>query len=653
MTAAGQIAITLPDGAKLSMEMGSTVADVAARISRSLAKKTIAGVVDDQPVDLSAALDSDVSLQLVTLDSPEGLSIIRHSAAHVMAGAVQDLYPEAKVTIGPAVDDGVNGFYYDFDFDRGFTEEDLERITKRMNEVVSQDLVFERQLVSRDEARKLFQEMGEEYKLELLDAIEEGETVSLYRHGEFVDLCRGPHLPSTKRLKAFKLMSVAGAYWRGDSSNKMLARIYGNAFAAKKQLDEHLQRLEEAKKRDHRLLGRELDLFSFSQDVGGGLVLWHPKGARVRSIIEEFWRRSHYDYGYELVYSPHVGRADLWQTSGHLEFYSENMYAPMEIEGNPFYVKPMNCPFHIEIYRSNMRSYREMPVRYAELGTVYRYEASGVLHGLMRVRGFTQDDAHIFCRADQLDAEIRRCLQHTFYLLRSFGFEDFEVYLSTRPEKYVGEEAEWDKATSALKSALEAEGIEFQIDPGEGVFYGPKIDIKIRDSLNRVWQCTTVQVDFNLPQRFKVEYVDKDNQRVQPFMVHRALLGSIERFFGVLLEHHAGRFPMWLAPTQAVVLPVTNKQDEFARKVGDELKAKGLRVQVDDRNEKLGFRIREARLARVPYLLVVGDREVEKNGVSAKVGKGEDLGFLPLNEAMERMVRDAEWPAPPTVKDDG
>jgi threonyl-tRNA synthetase len=651
MMSAQNVTVRLPDGGSMEVRSGTTLAALAGSISRTLGKVAIAGLVDERPVDLSHAIDRNAAVRIVVPDSPEGLEILRHSTAHVMASAVKELFAEAQVTIGPAVDDGVNGFYYDFDYERGFTEQDLARITERMNQIITKDLPFERVEVSRDEARALFAEQGEEYKLELLDAIGPNEQVSLYRHGEFVDLCRGPHLPSTSRIKAFKLMSVAGAYWRGDSKNKMLARIYGVAFSSKKELQEHLERLEEARKRDHRVLGKELDLFSFSQAVGGGLVLWHPKGARIRSIIEEFWRRSHFAYGYELVYSPHIGRADLWRTSGHLDFYADNMYAPMEIDGNPFYAKPMNCPFHIEIYRSNLRSYRDLPMRFAELGTVYRYEASGVLHGLLRVRGFTQDDAHIFCRPDQLDGELRRCLQHTFYLLRAFGFEEFEIFLSTRPEKFVGQPADWDKATSALQTALEAEGLSYQLDPGEGVFYGPKIDIKIRDSLRRTWQCTTVQVDFNLPQRFGVEFVDRDNSRVQPFMVHRALLGSIERFFGILLEHHAGRLPVWLAPIQAVVLPVGTSQVAFATEVAKQLRAAGMRIEVDERSEKLGFRIREARLARVPFLLVVGDREVAQQGVSVTFGKGEDLGFLPLKEAIERMVRDAQWPAAPDIQE--
>ncbi len=647
---AQNIKITLPDGKLMEVPVGTAISEIAAKIGKSLSNSAVAAIVDDRMVDLSKKLDKDAKVSILTLESPEGLEVLRHSTAHVMAGAVKDLFPSAKVTIGPAIDDGINGFYYDFDVEKSFTEEDLEKITKRMQEVISENVPFERMEVSREKAREIFSGQGEDYKLELLDAIEEDQTVSLYKHGDFTDLCRGPHLPSTKKIKAFKLMSVAGAYWRGDSSNKMLSRIYGTAFATKKDLNKHLERLEEAKKRDHRLLGKQMDLFSFSQNVGGGLALWHPKGARIRSIIEEFWRQSHRDYGYELVYTPHVGRATLWQTSGHLDFYSENMYSPMDIEGNPYYVKPMNCPFHIEIYKSGLKSYRDLPIRFAELGTVYRFEASGVLHGLLRVRGFTQDDAHIFCRQDQLNIEIRRCLQHTFYLLRSFGFEKFDIFLSTRPEKFVGEEADWEAATDALKQALDAEGLDFEIDPGEGVFYGPKIDIKIRDSLERSWQCTTVQVDFNLPDRFDVTYVDRDNNRVRPFMVHRALLGSMERFFGVLLEHYAGRLPTWLAPVQVVVLPVTEAQNEFAQKIANQLAEKDVRVQVDDRSEKLGFRIRENRLQRIPYLLVVGQREVENNGVSAKVGKGEDLGFLPLDKAVSMIVEDAAWPTPPNIE---
>ncbi|MBW2700875.1 MAG: threonine--tRNA ligase [Deltaproteobacteria bacterium] len=643
--------VTLPDGSIKTLPLGASVFEVAQAIGPGLAKAAVAGVVDGNTVDLSCSLNANAKVSIITATSPEGLSIIRHSAAHVMAGAVKDLFPDAKVTIGPAVDDGVNGYYYDFDFDRGFTEEDLQRIDKRMQEVIAKDIPFERQELSRDEAQALFDGMGESYKLELLDAIDPEEAVSIYKHDGFVDLCRGPHLPSTGHVKAFKLMSVAGAYWRGDARNKMLARIYGTAFASPKELKKHLARIAEARKRDHRVLGKQLDLFSFSPEVGAGLVLWHPKGARVRYLIEEFWRRSHFAFGYELVNTPHVGKAQLWKTSGHLDFYAENMYSPMDVDGNPYYVKPMNCPFHIEIYKSSLKSYRDLPVRFAELGTVYRYEASGVLHGLMRVRGFTQDDAHIFCSEDQLNAEIRRCLQHTFYLLRAFGFDDFQIFLSTRPEKFVGAETDWEKATAALKEALEAEDLSYEIDPGEGVFYGPKIDIKIRDSLQRTWQCTTIQVDFNLPERFNVEYVDGNNERVRPFMVHRALLGSLERFFGVLIEHHAGRFPTWLAPVQATVIPLTQDQSEFGMQVLARLKAAGLRAKIDDRNEKLGFRIREAQLEKIPFMLVVGAKEVEQGGVALRVGRGVDEGFLSLDEAVARLAQDAAWPPDPKIEE--
>jgi threonyl-tRNA synthetase len=651
MTPVGSVVATLPDGSKKTIDQGTTLLQLAQSIGPGLAKDAVAAQVNDQMLDLNHHLDSDATVEFVTPKSADGLDVIRHSTAHVMAGAVKDLFPTVKVTIGPAVDDGVNGFYYDFDNDRGFTEDDLEKITKRMNEVIAEDIAFERKVVSRAEASKIFDDMGESYKLELLEAIPEGETVSLYQHGNFVDLCRGPHLPSTKRIKSFKLMSVAGAYWRGDSRNKMLARIYGNAFASTKELKKHLNNVAEAKKRDHRVLGKQLDLFSFSQSVGGGLVLWHPKGARIRTIIEEFWRRSHFDYGYNLIYTPHIGKAELWQTSGHLDFYQENMYAPLEIEGNPFYVKPMNCPFHIEIYRSRLKSYRDLPLRLAELGTVYRFEPSGTLHGLMRVRGFTQDDAHIFCTNDQLDSEIKRCLEHTFYLLRAFGFEQYEIFLSTRPEKFVGEIENWDKATNALKLALESLGLDYEIDQGEGVFYGPKIDIKIRDSLGRTWQCTTVQVDFNLPERFNVEYVDNDNQRVKPFMVHRALLGSLERFFGVLIEHYGGAFPVWLAPVQAIVLPVTTELNDQARDIQEQLIDSDLRVEIDDRNEKLGFKIREAQLAKIPYMLVVGKREIEQNGVAPRTRAGEDLGFHSMEKVTELLVKEAAWPKRPERKE--
>jgi threonyl-tRNA synthetase len=651
MTTATEVKVTFPDGSQNAVARGTTLLEVAQSLGAKFVKESVAGKINGRLVDLSSKLDSDATLELILVNSPEAREVIRHSTAHIMASAVKELFPDAKVTIGPAIDDGVNGFYYDFDYERGFNEEDLERIVKKMDEIIKQDMPFQRQEVSREEARKIFSDQGESYKLELLEAIPAGEKVSLYRHANFVDLCRGPHVPSTGRVKAYKLLAVAGAYWRGDSRNKMLARIYGTAFANKDELKNHVARIEEAKKRDHRLLGKQLDLFSFSPAVGGGLVLWHPKGAKVRYLIEEFWRQTHFDYGYELVNTPHIGKAELWETSGHLGFYRQNMYAPMDIDGNPFYVKPMNCPFHIEIYRSKLRSYRDLPIRFAELGTVYRYEASGVLHGLMRVRGFTQDDAHIFCRGDQLDHEIRRCLEHTFFLLRAFGFEDFKIFVSTRPEKFVGDVADWEKATETLKSALQSSNLAYEIDPGEGVFYGPKIDIKIKDSLGRTWQCSTIQVDFNLPQRFSVEYVDRDNARSQPFMVHRALLGSLERFFGVLIEHHAGAFPVWLAPVQAIVLPLTDAQVGYARSVSTMLAETGVRVEVDERNEKLGYKIREAQLAKIPYMLVVGNREVEQSGVAVRKREGKDLGFVSKTELLDLIKKEAVFPQRPIIKE--
>jgi threonyl-tRNA synthetase len=647
-----EVTVTFPDGSKNALVRGTTLQELAKSLGTKFVKESVAGKINGHLVDLSTSLDRDATIELVLMHNPEAREVIRHSTAHIMASAVKELFPTAKVTIGPAVDDGVNGFYYDFDYERGFNEEDLEHIAKRMDEIIKKDMPFERQEVSREEARKLFSDQGERYKIELLDAIPAGEKVSLYRHSNFVDLCRGPHLPSTGRVKAYKLLGVAGAYWRGDSRNKMLARIYGTAFATKDELKDHLARIEEAKKRDHRLLGKQLDLFSFSPAVGGGLVLWHPKGAKIRYLIEEFWRQTHFDYGYELVNSPHIGKAELWETSGHLSFYRQNMYAPMEIEGKPYFVKPMNCPFHIEIYRSKLRSYRDLPIRFAELGTVYRYEASGVLHGLMRVRGFTQDDAHIFCRADQLDHEIRRCLEHTFFLLRAFGFEEFKIYVSTRPEKFVGELADWEKATETLTSALQSSNMAYEIDPGEGVFYGPKIDIKIKDSLGRTWQCSTIQVDFNLPQLFSMEYVDRDNTRSRPFMVHRALLGSLERFFGVLIEHYAGAFPVWVAPVQAIVLPLTDAQVPYARSVAKTLIAAGVRVEVDERNEKLGYKIREAQLAKVPYMLVVGNREIEQGGVAIRKRDGQDLGFMSQTAAQDLLMKEAAFPQRPIIKEE-
>jgi len=549
---------------------------------------------------------------------------LRHSSAHILAQAVKELYPKAKLAIGPAIEDG---FYYDFDFDRTFTPEDLDAIEKRMAEIVKRNLPIVRKELSRIDAITLFTGKGEDYKLELIAGFPD-ETFSVYEQGDFVDLCRGPHLRYTGKAKALKLLSIAGAYWRGDEKNKMLQRVYGTAFPTKDELKAHLDKLEEAKKRDHRKLGKELDLFSINDEAGGGLVLWHPKGARIRKAIEDFWRDEHYKAGYELVFTPHIARLDLWKQSGHWDFYRESMYSPMDVEGFEYELKPMNCPFHIMIYNSSMKSYRDLPIRQAELGTVYRFEKSGVLHGLMRVRGFTQDDAHIFCTREQLGSEIDRVIDFVLYILRTFGFSEFEAYLSTRPEKYVGEPAVWDEATEALREGLERHNLSYKVDEGGGAFYGPKIDLKIKDSIGRSWQCSTIQVDFNLPEKFDVNYIGEDSKRHRPIMIHRALMGSLERFFGVLIEHYAGAFPTWLAPVQAMVMTITDKHIPYADGVLEKLRKAGIRAEIDKRNEKIGYKIREAQMQKVPYMLVIGDKEMESEGVAVRKRSGEDLGFM-------------------------
>jgi threonyl-tRNA synthetase len=608
----------------------------------SLRHDTVAALSAGQVVDLQSEAATDADLAPVGLKDDRALEVIRHSTAHVMADAVQRLFPRTKVTIGPAID---TGFYYDFDRpEGGFTDEDLQAIEKEMERIVKEGRTFERETTDRDRARELFGSIGEDYKIEILDGIPEGEAVTLYRHGDWVDLCAGPHVPSMRFIKAFKLLSTAGAYWRGDERNKMLSRIYGTAFADKKALRAHLAAIEEAKKRDHRKLGKELDLYSVDDEIGGGLVLWHPRGALARTLVEDHWRKSHYKNGYDLVITPHIGRSRLWETSGHLENYAESMYAPMEIEGNPYYIKPMNCPFHIGVYRSTLRSYRELPLRWAELGTVYRFERSGQLHGLLRVRGFTQDDAHLFMRRDQLPEEIQRLIRFTHTLLGDFGFDDLEVRLSTRPDKSIGTDEGWEHAESALRAGLEAVGVEFEIDEGEGTFYGPKIDIKIRDALMRLWQCSTIQVDFNLPERFDLAYIGEDSQRHRPVMLHRTILGSMERFFGVLVEHYAGAFPMWLAPEQVAVLTVADRHHDFAREVGQLLESRGLRVTLDLDNEKLGAKIRKARLMRIPAMAIIGDREIEGRAVSLRTRADGDVGSTPLDAFVERMVEESKEP---------
>ena len=557
--------------------------------------------------------------------NPTELETIRHSCAHLMAQAVQDLFPGTQVTIGPVIEDG---FFYDFHRDKAFVPEDLEKIEKRMKEIAKQDLKIERSELSREEAIKKFGDMGEKFKLEIIDSIEEGEAITVYSQGEWSDLCGGPHVESTKQIKAFKLLHTSSAYWRGDERNPVLQRIYGTAWNTEKELRLYLKRLEEAKKRDHRKLGKELDLFSVSDDIGPGLILWHPKGARIRHLMEEFWKKEHFKHGYEMVISPHAAKIDLWKTSGHTEFYKENMFSNMDIEGKEYVMKPMNCPFHIQIYKSQLRSYRDLPVRFGELGTVYRYERSGVLHGLLRVRGFTQDDAHLFCRPAQIEDEITKVLDLIVYILQSFGFFEYKIYLSTRPDKYVGADEDWEKATKALETALNNKKLDFEVDPGEGVFYGPKIDIKIKDSLNRYWQVSTVQVDFNLPERFDISYIEEDGQRHKPIMLHRALMGSLERFFGCLVEHYAGAFPLWLAPVQVILCTITENQAEYAEKLAQQLENSDIRVEKDLRNEKIGFKIREAQLQKIPYMVVLGDKEVESQTLGVRKRRSKETRTL-------------------------
>jgi len=602
------------------------------------AKVAIAARVDGALKDLSASVPDGAAVTWVTPDDADGIEIVRHSTAHVMAAAVKNLFPDARITIGPAIE---NGFYYDFDVAIPFTPEDLAHIEEKMAEIVRADHPFTREDLPKGEALKRFQ--GEPYKVELIGEIPD-PTVSLYRVDGFLDLCRGPHVPSSARVGAYKLMNTAGAYWRGDSKNRMLTRIYGCAFASKKELEAHLHLLEEIKKRDHRKLGRELDLFSVNDDIGPGLILWHPKGATVRRIMEDFWRSEHARAGYDLVFSPHIARLDLWRVSGHLDFYRQSMFSAIEVEGQDYQLKPMNCPFHIQIYKSKVRSYRDLPVRYAELGTVYRYEPSGTLHGLLRVRGFTQDDAHLFLRPDQLDEEIFSLLDFTLFVLRRFGFEKYDIYLSTRPEKYAGTLESWSKAEAALKSALERKGLPYAVDPGEGVFYGPKIDIKIKDMLGRSWQCSTIQVDFNNPERFDAVFVGPDGSEQRAIMIHRALMGSLERFFGVLVEHYAGAFPAWLAPVQVDVLPVTDKQGDYARDAVAALRKAGVRAEGDFRNEKLGYKIRESQLQKVPYALVVGDREVAQKQVTPRRRGGEQLPSMSLEEFLGILRGETENP---------
>ena len=562
------------------------------------------------------------------------LETVRHSCAHLMAQAVQELFPGTQVTIGPVIEDG---FYYDFSREKAFVPEDLEKIEKRMKEIAAKDLEIVRTEMPREEAIKKFTDMGEKFKVEIIDSIDSTEPLSVYTQGDWSDLCRGPHVESTKKIKAFKLLHTSSAYWRGDERNPVLQRIYGTAWNTEKELRLYIKRLEEAKKRDHRKLGKELDLYSVSDEIGPGLILWHPKGARIRHLMEDFWKKEHFKHGYEMVISPHAAKIDLWKTSGHTEFYKENMFSNMDIEGKEYVMKPMNCPFHIQIYKSKLRSYRDLPVRFGELGTVYRYERSGVLHGLLRVRRFTQDDAHLFCRPSQIEEEITKVLDLIVFILQSFGFFEYKIYLSTRPEKYVGADEGWENATKALENALNNKKLDFEVDPGEGVFYGPKIDIKIKDSLNRYWQVSTVQVDFNLPERFDISYIEEDGQRHQPIMLHRALMGSLERFFGCLVEHYAGAFPLWLAPVQVILLTITDNQIEYAEKLAKQFEELDIRVEKDLRNEKIGFKIREALLQKIPYMVVLGDKEVESQTLGVRKRRSKETRTLDFESFLEEL----------------
>ena len=562
---------------------------------------------------------------------------IRHSTAHVMADVVKQLYPDVKLAIGPPTEDG---FYYDFMTDTPFSEEDLEKIEKAMRKVISNDLPFIYSEYSRGEIVDMNQ--SEPLKLEVISDIPDGEVISTYSHGEFEDLCAGPHVGSTGDILAFKLLNVAGAYWRGDENRQMLQRIYGTAFESKDALDEHLTRLEEAQRRDHRVLGRELELFSIHEETGPGLIIWHPKGARVRSIFEDFWRDEHYKRGYDLIYTPNIGRENLWRTSGHLDFFQENMFSPSETDGQNYYLKPMNCPFHIMYYKSSLRSYRELPMKIGELGTVYRYERGGTLHGMLRVRGFTQDDAHIFCMPDQIEAEIDSVLDLTFYLLEASGFDDFTMNLSTKPGKAVGSDEQWELAQNSLKKTLDARGLEYEVEEGGGAFYGPKIDVNIRDAIGRSWQCTTVQFDFNLPQRFGLSYIGEDGNSHQPYMVHRAIFGSLERFMGILIEHYGGSFPTWLAPTQVQIIPIADRHIEYGLDLQNKMQDRKIRSEIDTRSERMNAKVRDAQLAKIPYMFIVGDRELESETVGVRLRSGEDLGAIAVGDVLDRITTEVE-----------
>lgn len=616
-----EVRITLPDGAQRIFPAGVTAREIIASWKEDALTCAVAATVNGRPMDLSAVVAEDAAVAPVDIASKEGTAVLRHSISHVMAQAVQDSFPGVKITIGPAIEDG---FYYDFDYGESFTPEDLEKIEARMREIVKADHPFERREMARPEAVALFRERGETYKVELIDDLPADiETVSVYRQGEYLDLCRGPHIPRTGMIKAFKLLNLAGAYWRGDERNQMLQRIYGTGFATEKELAEYLRMLEEAKRRDHRRLGKDLDLFQVNEEVGAGLVVFHPKGTMLRTIIEDWEKKEHLKRGYDMVMGPQILKVDLWKKSGHYDHYRENMYFT-EVEGQTYGIKPMNCLSHMLIYKSKVRSYRDLPLRYFELGTVHRHEKTGVLHGLMRVRQFTQDDAHILCTPEQLNGEITAIAEFVNDAMGIFGFE-YEVELSTRPQDSIGSDEDWEMATAALRQALEGNRISYEINEGDGAFYGPKIDFKLKDALKRKWQCATIQCDFTLPERFDLSYIGPDGEKHRPVMLHRVILGAIERFMGVLIEHYAGAFPVWLAPVQATLLTVTDRHIPYGQEVYRRLLDAGVRVEADFRNEKLGFKIREAQLQKIPFMLVVGDREVETGQVAPRQRDGKNL----------------------------
>ena len=632
MGAMGEKIKVFIEGKEIEVEKGTPLGEV---LKRAGIRDALGGKLGDEILDLQTPVREGGELKPVFKGDPESLEILRHSLAHIMAQALKEIYGTRKVHlgVGPTTEEG---FYYDVEVEgHRITEEDLPKIEEKMREIIRRDYPILRREISREEAIKLFEDLKEKYKIEIINRIPQDEVISVYEQGDFVDLCKGPHLPSTGQAGAFKLMSVSGAYWMGRADQPQLTRIYGIAFWEEEELKERLRLHEEAKRRDHRRLGRELEFFLIDEEVGPGLVIWLPRGAVYRRVLEDYWKEEHIKRGYQLVYTPHVGRSKLWERSGHTEYYKENMFPEMEMEGEGYYVKPMNCPFHIAIYKSRVRSYRELPMKIAELGTVYRYEMSGVLHGLMRVRGFTQDDAHIICTPDQVEGVIKETLEFAVSMLKDFGFNEFKVYLSTRPEHAIGTNEQWERSQSALREAIEDLGLEYEIDEGGGAFYGPKIDVKIRDALGRLWQCSTIQFDFNLPERFDMTYVGPDNKKHRPYMIHRAILGSIERFTGVLLEHYGGLLPLWLSPTQVRVLPIAERHVSYAKKVFSELERAGFRVEMDEREERLGAKIREAELMKIPYLAIVGDREVETETVSVRGKREGNLGSMRVEELIE------------------